>query len=248
MTGTGGSYTTASATGVWRIWTGATAITTGTSITTGTTDTVWDQWVNTSNITTTATTATASTWAHWMNQSTNDIRPQGQPIRSHQPETAEMVAERNRREAERRRLDEAARQETAKADERALRLLVGILDERQRKDMADHGHFFVDAPSGRRYRIDKGRSGNVKVIDRVTGVWIESLCIHQSDFVPVYDTMVMQKLLIETAEDEFRACANITRKDGSYDYSRGGLLTGERLANVLPFRREAREQALEVAA
>jgi hypothetical protein len=192
---------------------------------------------------------TDMTWRLWVNQtgttSFADVRPRGQPVRPY-VETPEQAAERGRREAERRRLDEAARLETVRADERALALLVGILSEEQRRDLAAHGYFFVDAPSGRRYRIDKGRSGNVKVIDRVTGVWVESLCIHQGDYVPVYDTMVMQKLLIETAEDEFRAVANITRRDGTYDYSRGGLLTGERLENVIPFNR-AREIARAAA-
>ena len=248
---TNGSCTTDT---IWPIWANGTS---NTITTTAATSVVWRQWITTSNgnvdstgipdaTTSTAqvwgqwVTATAGTtgnvlvWNNWNDATTQSIRPQGAPIRGF-TETPEMVAERERRAAEHRRLQEEETRKRALAEERATQLLVSMLSEEQKRDFAAHGHFFVDAlVSGRRYRIDKGRSGNIKVIDRVTGVWTESLCIHQRDYVPVPDTMLMQKLLIETAEDELRRVANITRRDGGFGYGQG-VLDGPRLAQVIPF-------------
>lgn len=58
------------------------------------------------------------------------------------------------------------------------------------------------------------------------GGWIESLCIHQREDVPVWDTMLMQKLLIETHEAELRRVANITLRDGRVLAGRGLLDAG----------------------
>lgn len=248
--------TTTAANVIWRTWvtttTGSTSTIPGmdtsvTTITAGSHDHIWQVWTGGTASTTSITTATDAVWANWVTVGStsanwSSVRPAGQPVRSFH-ETPEMVAERERRAAEARRVQAAAERERAVAEERATQLLVSVLSEEQRRDFAAYGHFFVDAPSGRRYRIDKGRSGNVKVVDKA-GQWSESLCIHQQDYVPVPDTMLMQKLLIETAEAEFRAVANITRRDGGSSYGRG-LLNGERLAQVLPF--PAREQAREAA-
>lgn len=151
------------------------------------------------------------------------------------PETPEMVAERRQREDNARRIHAEEEKKRILAEERATQLLVSVLSEEQKRDFAAHGYFFVDAPvSGRRYRIDKGRSGNIKVIDRVTGVWTESLCVHQRDYIPVPDTMLMQKLLLEVCEAEVRKVANITYRNGGFTPGTG-MLDGERLAQVIPF-------------
>lgn len=235
---TSAATTTGTTKVIWANWvTASNTITTSAS-----TDTIWRIWSDSTNTTASITTtaATDTIWPIWVNQSIQTIRPVGAPI---SPQVAAEAA------AERARRDEAYRAQRAEedrkralADERARQLLVSVLSDQQKKDLANNGYFFVDAPSGRRYRIDKGRSGNVKVIDKVTGVWTESLCIHQRDDVPVYDTMVMQKLLIETAEDEFRKVANITHKAGGYSYGQG-ILDGERLAQVLPFRPREQQAA-----
>ena len=234
-------YTASSTTGtIWPLWVNATntattsAGTTGTiwrhwvtSDTTGTMCTVtpiWANWVNGSN---TITTTGSLAWANWNNTSNSSI--------TLHPETPEQVTTRNQRYENERKIRAEEDQKRIRAEERATQLLVSVLSEEQCKDFAAHGYFFVDAPSGRRYRIDKGRSGNIKVIDRVTGVWTESLCVHQRDSIPIPDTMLMQKLLLETgAEEELRRVANITRKNGGYDYGQG-ILDGERLAQVIPF-------------
>ena len=219
---------------VWRVWS-TTSASTWPAVPI-TSDVTWAGWC-TASATTTACTAGNIVWAIWAADSSSSTRSHVAPASfTESPElVAARDAERARQAEERRRLDEAARQERVRAAERATQLLLSVLDESQRRDLSEHGHFYVTAPaSGRLYRIDKGRSGNIKVIDRVTRTWVESLCVHQQEMVPEADTMLMQKLLIESAEDELRAVANITRKDGSASYGRGRL-DGDRLAQVIPF-------------
>lgn len=137
---------------------------------------------------------------------------------------------------------EARRRETALAHDRAMALLRSCLNAEQLRELAANNYFFVTAPSGNLYRIDKGSHGNIKRIDPQTGRWVESLCV-QPRGVPEGDAMLMQKLLIETAEEELRRVANITLRDGGMDRSSGQLITGERLAEVIPFPRGRREAA-----
>lgn len=234
---------------IWQSWNAVSyATTTATSITN---TNVWPIWASE-----TSSGSTDGTWRTWITTYSNSASTTANLItptlyqrveRQHVPvDPAVEAAARVERE-QRAAAYEAARVEEARraalADERAMRLLVSVLSEQQQRDLAAHDYFFVDAPvSGRRYRIDKGRSGNVKVIDRQTGVWTESLCIHQRENVPVADTMLIQKLLIETAEDAFRETANITFRDGRHTYSRG-LLDGARLGQVLQFPSREREAA-----
>jgi len=116
-----------------------------------------------------------------------------------------------------------------------MELLQSVLSDEQNRDLDRDGYFFTRGQSGRLYRIGKGRQGNVKVVDPQTKQWIETLCIHQQEYIPVADTMLMQKLMIETAEAHFRAYANISYRAGGYRNGRKGLLTGEKLAEVIPF-------------
>lgn len=143
------------------------------------------------------------------------------------------------------------------AEKRAFALLDVLLTETQRRDLREKNFFYETAPSGRRYRVDRGSHGNVKVVN-AQGVMIESLCV-QPPGVPAGDAMAMQLLLIRTAEEALRETANITaydidahgtRSSRWLSYSKG-LLTSERLEqhNVLPFvrREEMTETEQEVA-
>ena len=218
-TGTGSTVTTSC--DPWRIWT--TAATSGaiTSVDT------WGRWVDTAVY--------------------GPPRPQNMPrqVRLDPAEAARRQAEearwhqeqeaRNVRFYEEQRALENRRKE---ADDRAMKLLVSVLNPQQQADLKRDRFFYVDAPSGRLYRIDYGTHGNVKVIDRVTRKIIERLCI-QPNGVPAGDANLMQKLLIETAEDTFRAYANITLEDGRILYGKPGSITGDTLAEVIPIRRAA---------
>lgn len=251
------STTSSITTNVWDQWvqtTGTSAANTVTitsstasTVTATTTGTdVFVQWVSphqTGSATATNIDHTDPVFIRWTSegQEGNRLhRPRVEFIRSAPRETEEQRAERRRREAERHRIAEEARRQREEANERAMALLRSVLNDGQRRDLERHDYFFVRGQSGRLYRIGKGRQGNVKVVDPVTKQWTESLCIHQRDMVPVGDTMLMQKLMIETAEAHFRAYANISYKGGGCQTGRRGLLDRERLAEVIPFpEREA---------
>ncbi len=62
----------------------------------------------------------------------------------------------------------------------------------------------------RRYRIEKGWAGNVFLIDE-KGKKAEKFCIHpMKEEIPVCDSLLAQKLLLESDEGEFLRIANRT--------------------------------------
>ena len=96
------------------------------------------------------------------------------------------------------------------AQKRALDLLRQILTETQLAAFEKDECIPVDAPSGKKYLINKGRSGNVVSIK--DGKPVERYCIHPSDQeVPEADVMLAQKLMLENCEEEFLRIANKTR-------------------------------------
>jgi len=96
-------------------------------------------------------------------------------------------------------------EDTARA--RAEELLNRYLREDQRVTLQEKGWFLVEAKSGTRYRIYRGRSHNVKLLD-TSDREVASLCAHPKMVVPEADTMLSQKLMLELAEDRFLAMAN----------------------------------------
>lgn len=92
---------------------------------------------------------------------------------------------------------------------RAERLLLGALGPEQRKDLTEKNCFYLHTQSGRRYRIDRGTHGNVKLVDEKNGV-ISRFCA-QPPGVPAEDAMLAQKLMLETDEQSFLRVANETR-------------------------------------
>lgn len=222
-------------------------------------DTVWRMWHTDNNIT--ACTTYNDPWQQWHNCGTtsSNVITVTNAWRSWASEAEDRYttrkmskAERQRREEEERRwrAEEQARRdrETAAmqeqeakrkaADDRAMGLLISMLSQEQKNDLKNHQHFFVKAASGRLYRIDQGSHGNVKVVDSLSRKVIERLCV-QPDGVPAGDSMLMQKLLIETAEVALRKHANITLNDGTVLRGDPSLLTGEKLAQIIPLRKAA---------
>ena len=210
---------------------------------------VWNTWVTSPRIQVTSgygdsIAATTAIWNTWQDvpQPRNTPRRNVEQERQFRAEEEARLA-RYRAEDEARnakwREDERIRANKKKeADDRAMKLLVSMLDAQQRSDLKAYNYFLVEAPSGRLYRIDYGMHGNVKVIDRVTRKIIERLCIQPSG-VPAADANLMQKLLIETSEEAFRAHANITLENGSVVYGRREPLDDAALDNVIPIRRAA---------
>lgn len=95
-----------------------------------------------------------------------------------------------------------------RAEERARQLLLSMLTERQRSDMADRSGFFVEGSAGFRYFIRTTcRTGNVHWVDW-RGKPRGTLCAGP-DNVPNYDVFLAQKLALETDERAFLRVAYI---------------------------------------
>ena len=226
---------TCSTLNVWNAWASTTTASTTTSITSTSGATTADAWVHWIQGTLATTSATSTlTWGRWVGEAEDraDRRVRIEVNENVRREAAEQRAARDAQWAEERREAEQKRKE---ADERAMALLRSCLSQKQLDDLMAHDHFFVTAKSGRMYRIDKGSHGNVKCVDPVTKVWTESLCAAPRGGIPAGDAMLMQKLLIETAEETFRSYANISLKAGGFISGKSGGLTGDELYNVLMF-------------
>lgn len=139
----------------------------------------------------------------WCDSGTGGYHQYPQPT----PETAEQRADREARYAAAQRQAEEERARRIAAEKRAEELLVQNIALEERKRYREHGHIFVKGRSGCRYRIRKGRTGNVDVIDR-DGRITHRLCAHPGENVPDCDTMLAQKLMLEVDDEAFIRLAN----------------------------------------
>lgn len=174
----------------------------------GTTNSTWSHWLysttaSTNTVTTAPTCATdCYIWNCWNEVGQQNIRPQ----LSAEEQAAQ--AERWQAEAERqRKLVDAERLKREAAERRAQELLEANLDLEQRDRLRKDGHIFVCGKSGHRYRIRKGRSGNVDLVGR-DGKITHTLCAHPREYVPDQDTMLAQKLMLEDDDVGFMNLAN----------------------------------------
>lgn len=102
----------------------------------------------------------------------------------------------------------AARDAERKAAEsRAEELLLLMLTDEQKKQYREYG-YFETVVDDRRFRIEKGRAGNVYELE--SGTKRRKYCCHPADYIPDADTMLAQKLMIEHELDRFQRTANIT--------------------------------------
>ncbi len=94
------------------------------------------------------------------------------------------------------------------ADKRSEELLLDSLDEVQRLMYEKAKKFLVrGGETGREYEIHRGRTKNVVFKDE-NGTE-KRLCAHPKDSVPDCDTVLAQKLMLETCEREFLGIANV---------------------------------------
>jgi hypothetical protein len=171
-----------------------------TTTTTGTASALSD-W--TAAITTSATTSYTTTnliWSSWNTQLVVSGEASERMLAQYEAQRS-VNAERYRVEAGERDLAKA----------RAERLLVEALSPKQAEELQAKGHFHLDVHSKdgarRTYRINRGRARNVQQVD-TGGRVIKHLCAHPTMLVPDADTMLAQKLWLETAEEEFLRVAN----------------------------------------
>lgn len=124
-------------------------------------------------------------------------------------------------EAERKRKYEAMRVAKALAEKKAEILLRQMLTPEQKEDLTQKGCFYLHVGE-KKFRIDRGHAGNVKLVDERNEV-VESYCIHPEGGIPDADAMLAQKLLLETDLETFERVANITARSarGRSSYGRG---------------------------
>lgn len=207
------------ATGVWDTHATITTLANNTA----TLNSIWTGWINDDARSTYITqTATSTVWTYWVNSTTSctttasdyhNVRVRDpSPRRPPEPvltEAQRRMAALNQAAATRRRAEEqaalVARAEAA--EKRAEQLLVENLSLKQREEYLRHKAFTVHGRIAR-YRIRRGRSGNVDVVNE-QGILTHRLCAHPGAQVPDCDTMLAQKLMLEHDEHAFVRRANV---------------------------------------
>jgi hypothetical protein len=179
--------------------------------TTCSTSYIWNTWVSTSTnriwtSDTTATTVSGNTlwiWRNWVEEHAATIIARRAPP----PETDAQRQERLEQQRFYAELRSKEQAERAEAERKAERLLVENLTLKQRLHYERHKAFIVRGHSGRLYRVRKGRSANVDVINP-DGRVIDRLCFHPAMQVPDGDTMLAQKLMLELDDHGASRIAN----------------------------------------
>ena len=173
--------------------------------TSDTTSAVWYSWTSCDN-TTSATTSNDNVWRAWSGTSitTNAGITQNYQPRQLTPE--EIAAQRQAAEARYLEAEQRER-ERQEAKGRAEELLRMFLTPEQKENLEKMSAFLVKSESDRLYRIRRGRTGNIEELDK-DGKVIARLCVHPQEMVPDADTMLAQKLWLETNEAGLLRVAN----------------------------------------
>lgn len=106
---------------------------------------------------------------------------------------------------------EERRAKAAAATSRAEELMFMFIGEERKKKYIEAGHFEI-LVNGRVYRIQKGRSMNVVLLEN--GQPKMKYCAHPGDYVPDPDTMLAQYLMLTSDEKRFLSIANASPWDG----------------------------------
>jgi hypothetical protein len=183
-----------------------------------------EAFTTTTTITTSATTAaTLTAINNWLLAHEYYLRPTAweqqqlpqwqwrYPILEQTPHWAGDIGPQEREPDDYTRERQALRREHERANARAEALLTGQLTPAQQEELRARGHFHIDIVSSngerRRYRIRRGRHGNIDQVDD-HGRVLRSLCVHPTMNVPDADTMLAQKLWLEGNESELLRTAN----------------------------------------
>ncbi len=146
-------------------------------------------------------------WASWNHGFVNTpARVYGFPA-VHRELTPEERAAREEEDRRRQAEYEVRNAEQKLANENAKKLLLSVLNEEQKRDWAAHGHFYLHVED-RKYRIKRGRSGNVELVDPQTNEPLERFCAHPAQSVPDEDTAVAQMMYLKYDERRFIGLAN----------------------------------------
>lgn len=167
-------------------------------------DATWQGWTSTS---TTDGSANNVIWAGWTSANSGityvDVAPEPTPETDEQRQARLDLAEQHRIRMETERL---AKEEARRKAEELLR---ETLDAEQLEQFDRTKWFFVIGQSGKRYRIRHGWSGNIDELNELDQV-VAEYCIHPQRDVPVEDSMLIQKLMLEADEQRLLQIANRT--------------------------------------
>jgi hypothetical protein len=221
-----GYIDTGTSSATWTTWSNCT-------ITTTSDDSVWNKWNdsaiyvdeqgtawlrwNNGGTNNHYTMSSATVWANWVIDE-NGVVQAGQINGQQFAPSVETQDQREQRElryeAERKIREEAALKEAERqrlSNEKALELLMEVLDEGQQAMMRKDGSFVViGQKTGKKYRIKKGLVGNVELLDDGDKTF-ERWCFHVPYGIPEHDNMVAQKLMLELHEEDAIRMANKTR-------------------------------------
>lgn len=193
------TYTTSgsSTNAVWHSWNSSAS---------ASNDVVWQTWTDSTDAT---TSGSNTVWAAWTSAG-SDI-PHVTEYRSYEPplETEEQKQAREEREQQRREELERLRLEKEAAQKKAEELLRETLEKEQLEQFNKTKWFFVISQSGVRYRIRHGWIGNIDELNELDQV-VAEYCIHPVLRVPVEDSMLVQKLMLEDDEQRLLQIANKT--------------------------------------
>lgn len=153
-------------------------------------------------------TSTANTiWYDW----TTDNRIQRVKIsRLTEEEKIQRQERRAKEAAEDERRIVAQILEEERLEKIAENLLLDHMDEEQKKEYEEVGHFHVISQDGNRYRVEKKRSGNVVQEKEVDGKVVDVLrcCLHSRASVPLGDDLLSAMILLKGDEQEYLRLAN----------------------------------------
>jgi hypothetical protein len=174
---------------------------------------VWQNWNQNYTVTTGSITVTNVTyvndnvWTNWNDLYTTGSASSQYIIYQPDRESERRMQEQYRREAAERQAREA------RAASRALRILKSVLSPEQARQFDEHQFFEVQAQNGTvRYLLARGRSANVYRLD-AEGKPVKRFCVHPGIACPDEDTLLAQKLLLETNPAEFERLANVHQMD-----------------------------------
>lgn len=202
---------------VWTNWTSNTATTTAASSMIGTdVFTYWTQATSSTNYT-----PASNVWNEWATGTASSFKivTAPYPYDPYKNETDEervVRLEKQAADAElRRRRERRRRIRSDVAVIRAQRLLHSVLSDEQLAEFERTKAFtltVIDSRTGaeRHFRINEGKAGNVTEIDE-EGRAMAKYCAHLYGPEPMEDTLVAQKLMLETDIASFERIANVTR-------------------------------------
>lgn len=199
---------------VWTSWVVTSTTNTTTSITA---DNLWRGWNQG-----TATTFTTNIWTNWTTNNVQVIAGNNlhgvvwgqwlyQPVQPlvHQPQTPEQIRQAEAQARAQRltweRAEKKRKREEAAAQKKAEKLLLEHLTPEQADEYRRLKLFHVIAADGKLYRIKRGWSHNLELIEE--GQAVKSLCVHPNQRVPEEDNLLAQKLWLESDPAELNRIA-----------------------------------------